>query len=58
MQHASLYTRFDSVRCIQKKTSPGGWFQCAWLALAVRAGFELMFYIIDIQYFKNILCQG
>jgi hypothetical protein len=26
--------------------------------LAVRAGFELMIYIFDIQYFKNILCQG
>jgi hypothetical protein len=29
---------FDSVRCAHKKNQPGGWFQCAWLALAVRAG--------------------
>ncbi len=40
MQRSSLNTRFDSVRCAHKKTSPGGWFQCAWVALAVRAGFE------------------
>jgi hypothetical protein len=49
---------FDSVRCAHKKNQPEGWFQCAWLALAVRAGFELMYYIIDNQHFKNILCQG
>jgi hypothetical protein len=42
-----------------KKTRPyRAGLRACWSALAVRAGFELMFYIIDIQYFKNILCQG